>query len=137
MVFGVLLWMAFASGTAVYGQMINEDTREDFVGNYARVRFYSGYPDSITPSGYLGVIVTTVFGFLGVAAFIVVLYGGILWATAGGNEERLTAAKTMLRNGAIGLGIVFIAYAVAILVISLLGSATGFGTPFDTGSPDD
>src|SRR5271156_1815142 len=48
-------------------------------------------------------VIQSALGFLGVVALVLVLYGGYLWMTAGGNEVQVDSAKTLLRNALIGL----------------------------------
>ncbi len=43
---------------------------------------------------------------------ILVIYAGILWMTARGNEQQVERAKTLLVQSIIGLVIVFSAYAI-------------------------
>jgi hypothetical protein len=40
------------------------------------------------------------------------IYAGISWMTANGNEQTVTTAKQMIVNASIGLVIVFAAYAI-------------------------
>lgn len=60
----------------------------------------------------VGQIVGTVLSFVGVLFLILMIYAGILWMTAQGNEQQVAKAKTLLINGIIGLIIVFSAYAI-------------------------
>lgn len=63
-------------------------------------------------------VIRTALGLLGIIALIIVLYGGFVWMTAGGNEEKIATAKKILRDGAIGLLIILSAYAIVSFVIS-------------------
>ena len=70
-------------------------------------------------------IVKVLLGFLGIIAIIIILYGGFIWMTGGGNEEKIGQAKKIITAGVIGLVIIFVAYAVASFVIVQLMTATG------------
>ncbi|OGY45659.1 MAG: hypothetical protein A3J62_00640 [Candidatus Buchananbacteria bacterium RIFCSPHIGHO2_02_FULL_38_8] len=70
-------------------------------------------------------IIRFLLGFLGIIAVLIVLYGGFVWMTAGGNEEKVGTAKKIITAGIIGLVIIFIAYAIASFVIGQLITATG------------
>jgi len=70
-------------------------------------------------------IVTVLLGFLGIIAIIIILYGGFVWLTSAGNEEKVGQAKKIITSGIIGLVIIFISYAVATFVINELITATG------------
>jgi len=59
-----------------------------------------------------GQIIGIVLSFVGVLFLILMIYAGILWMTAQGNEQQVAKAKGLLINGTIGLIIVFAAYAI-------------------------
>jgi len=69
-------------------------------------------------------IINVALGFLGIIAVVIVLYGGFMWMTAGGNEERITKAKQILTAGVIGLVIIIMAWAIARYVIVTLMNVT-------------
>lgn len=69
-------------------------------------------------------IINVALGFLGIVAVVIVLYGGFMWMTAAGNEERITKAKQILTAGIIGLVIIVMAWAIASYVIKTLMSVT-------------
>jgi len=70
-------------------------------------------------------IVNVLLGFLGIIAIIIILYGGFVWLTSAGNEEKVGQAKKIIGAGVIGLVIIFVSYAIATFVISQLITATG------------
>jgi cysteine-rich repeat protein len=72
-------------------------------------------------------IIQAILGFLGIIALVLVLYGGWVWMTAGGNAEKISLAKKILVNAAIGLVIIFSAFGIASFVINQLIVATGAG----------
>ncbi len=76
-------------------------------------------------------IIRIALGILGALALIIVLYGGFVWMTAGGNEEKISQAKRILINGGIGLAIILSAFAIASFILSSLQQATGGGVPGD------
>jgi hypothetical protein len=59
-----------------------------------------------------GQIIGTILSFVGVLFLILMIYAGILWMTAQGNENQVSKAKGLLVNGIVGLIIVFAAYAI-------------------------
>ena len=69
-------------------------------------------------------IIRVALGLLGIVALCLILYGGYVWMTAGGDEERIGQAKKILVNSVIGLIIILSAYAIVSFVISKLLSAT-------------
>ncbi len=62
-------------------------------------------------------IVQWLLGFLGLIAVIFILYGGFVWMTAGGNEEKIAKAKKVISAAVIGLIVVLLAWAIVIFVI--------------------
>ncbi len=71
----------------------------------------------------IGNIVRVVLGFLGIIAAVLVLYGGFIWMTAGGNEERISTAKRILINAGVGLIIIMSAFAITQYVITQFQNA--------------
>jgi multidrug transporter EmrE-like cation transporter len=69
-------------------------------------------------------IINVAMGLLGIIAVVIVLWGGFMWMTAGGAEDRVKDAKKMLFAGVIGLAIVLMAYAIANFVVGSLVTAT-------------
>lgn len=59
-----------------------------------------------------GQIVGVVLSFVGVVFLALMIYAGISWMTAAGNEQQVTKAKTLMVNATIGIIIVFAAYAI-------------------------
>jgi hypothetical protein len=55
-------------------------------------------------------IIRVALGFLGIVAIVVILYGGFVWMTSGGDEEKIRRAKKTLINGTIGLGLILGAF---------------------------
>lgn len=71
-------------------------------------------------------IIRVALGLLGIVALVLILYGGFVWMTAGGDDEKIQKAKKILINAAIGLIIILSAYAIASFVINSLTKATGY-----------
>lgn len=70
-------------------------------------------------------IIRAGLGLLGIVAIVIVLWGGVLWMTAGGNPERAGTARKILFSGVIGLIIILSAFAIAQFVLDQLLEATG------------
>lgn len=70
-----------------------------------------------------GMIIGVVLSFVGALFLILMIYAGILWMTAQGNDQEVTKAKGLIINAIVGLIIVFAAYALtSFLGNSLLSS---------------
>ena len=72
-------------------------------------------------------IIRVALTLLGVVLLVLVLYGGFLWMTAGGNEEQIGQAKKVITNATIGLAIILSAYAIVAFIFKLLGISGGDG----------
>jgi len=62
-------------------------------------------------------------GLLGVIAVILMMYGGFLWLTAGGEENKAKQGTTILFQAAIGLLIILSAYTVTYFVLVQITTA--------------
>ncbi len=69
-------------------------------------------------------IINVGLGFLGIIALGIVLYGGFVYMTSGGSEDKIATAKKILINGTIGLIIILSAWAITKFVLNQLGDAT-------------
>jgi len=70
-------------------------------------------------------IIRVALGFLGIIAIGLVLYGGWLWLTSGGDASKVERAKKLLISAGIGLLIILSAWGIVTFILSSLLSATG------------
>lgn len=69
--------------------------------------------------------------FLGIVAFVIVLYAGFTWMTAGGNDEKVGSAKKILISAVAGLVIIMVSYSITSYILRSLCQTTGScGTTF-------
>jgi len=68
----------------------------------------------------LASIIKFALSFVGVIFFIFIIYSGIQWMTAGGEEEKVTKARTRIINASVGLAITGAAYFITYLVGKVL-----------------
>jgi len=85
---------------------------------------YSDYLKSLTPEGVASKVVGQVLTFLGVVFLGLMIYGGIVWMLASGNEAKVDEAKNIITAGIIGLVIVMAAYAISYFVIKYFSTQT-------------
>ncbi len=67
-------------------------------------------------------IIRVIMGVLGVIVVLIILWGGFIWMTAGGEPDKVDKAKKMIYSGIIGLIVILAAYAIASFVMSSLTS---------------
>jgi len=63
-------------------------------------------------------------GFMGIIFLILIIYGGFMWMTAAGEDEKINKAKSLLVAGIIGLIIIVASFAIASLVTTKIFDAT-------------
>jgi len=84
----------------------------------------AGYP--IEKETNPGLFIAEMFGkvlnpvFMGVIAMLIFIYGGYMWLTAQGDEEKVRKAKTIILNTALALLIVFSVYAIVKIISTSL-----------------
>lgn len=66
-------------------------------------------------------IINLVLSFLGIIFVALLIYAGINWMTAGGNETKIDSSKKLLKQAIVGLIIVLASYALSYFVINSLG----------------
>ena len=76
----------------------------------------------------VGSIINVILGFLGVIFVVLIIYGGFIWMTAQGSEEKVGDARKIIVNSSLGLAVVMLAYLITWFVVYQLGEATGFET---------
>ncbi len=64
----------------------------------------------------LGSIIGLILSFVGVIFLILMIFAGLTWMTASGNQEKVGKAKDLMINAVIGLIIVMAAYAITAFV---------------------
>jgi len=70
-------------------------------------------------------IVDYFLAFLGFLATIMIIYGGILYVTAAGNQENADKGKKLIMYAVVGIIIILLSYAI---VSTVLQAPTGTGT---------
>ena len=73
-------------------------------------------PDPNFLSTKTGNIIGVVLSFVGVIFLLLMIFAGLTWMTASGNQEKITKAKDLMINAIIGLVIVLAAYAITVFV---------------------
>jgi hypothetical protein len=81
----------------------------------------------------IGTFIKAALSFVGVIFLVLVIYGGFLWMTAGGNEQNVTKAKGIITSAIIGMVIIAAGYALTSFILTSVVSATQ-GTDGSAGS---
>lgn len=65
-----------------------------------------------------------VLTLMGLIAVTVIVYGGIVWMTAAGNEQRVDKAKKIITSAAIGLIVIILSWAIVLFVVGTTSNVT-------------
>lgn len=85
----------------------------------------AGYSSTTpSPENIVGRAIQTVLGLLGIVFLALMIYAGIMWMTAQGNEQKVEKAKNMITEAIVGLIIVVISYAIAFFIIQYFSNNT-------------
>ncbi|MEY4744629.1 MAG: Type secretion system pilin [Candidatus Parcubacteria bacterium] len=87
-----------------------------------------GAADVDLPS-IIGRFIGGLMALLGVVFVLLLVYGGFIWMTAQGSEEKIKKAKGVITSAVIGLVVVFASYAIAQAVIEVLSSSVATTPP--------
>ncbi|MBI4253172.1 hypothetical protein HY623_03290 [Candidatus Uhrbacteria bacterium] len=71
----------------------------------------------------VGSVILTALGLLGVIFVVLLTYGGFLWLTSAGEEDKAKKARDLIVNSLIGIFIVIAAYSIGYFVLSRLSEA--------------
>ncbi len=67
-----------------------------------------------------GRIIKAVLGLVGVFALVMFIYGGILWMSSSGSEEKIKKGKETLVWAVLGLALIFFSYAILEFLFQVL-----------------
>lgn len=105
------------------GETKTDSSSDDVWGGLKETANTAGIPTETSETSLparIGNIISYVLGFVGVIFLILMIAGGLMWMTAGGNEQRVEKAKSLITNAVIGMIIVFSAYAITYFVTNTL-----------------
>ncbi|MBU4331745.1 pilin [Patescibacteria group bacterium] len=73
----------------------------------------------------IGLFIKYLLQLIGVILLLFLLYGGILWMTSAGSEDKIKKAKGIITNAIIGLVIILAAYSITWFVMDKLAGPEG------------
>lgn len=78
-----------------------------------------------SPQALIGRVINFAMGLVGSLALLMFVYGGFLWMTSSGNEEKVDQGKRILIWATAGLALIFFSYALVYFIIyqGILGQA--------------
>ncbi len=76
------------------------------------------------PSGsipdIIAIIINGLLGLVGTLFVVLIVYGGFLWMTSAGNEDKVKKARELIINASIGIAIVILSYVIVKTVMSIV-----------------
>ena len=69
-----------------------------------------------------GKVIQVGLGIMGSVAFMVFVYGGVMWIISGGSAEKITKGTQAMLWAAIGICIIFASYAIIALILQSIGA---------------
>ncbi|MFA6394209.1 MAG: pilin [Patescibacteria group bacterium] len=75
-------------------------------------------PDAGTPQALIGKVISAALGLVGSLALAMFIFGGFMWMTAMGNPEKVKKGRDTMVWAALGLVIIFTAYALITFVLT-------------------
>lgn len=78
----------------------------------------------------LGNVLVLLFAFAAMLSFVFIVIGGIQWITAGGDKAAAQAARDRITAAVVGLVIVVAAFALTLIISSILGVNVFGGVDF-------
>lgn len=80
----------------------------------------AGYNEALTPQPeeIVGQVIQAILSILGIIFLAFMVYAGITWMTAQGDEQKAMKAKKIIEEAIVGLILVIIAYAITYFVIN-------------------
>lgn len=95
------------------------------LGNLGKVNETTGLSSDISTS--LGTVINTALSLVGTIFLGLMIYAGILWMTAQGNDDKVQKAKDIIIAAIIGLAVTMSAYAITYFVTNRLTGGGGGG----------
>lgn len=133
--FFISLTLAFTLffGITAYAQVTPDSTGLDATAGAAGLL---GSSPKDVPT-LIGNVIGTLLSMVGVLFFLLMLYGGVLWMTARGNEDQTTKSMHTIIAASIGIVIVLASYALTNFVFESVGGsdeAPAVGAPAGGGN---
>jgi len=70
--------------------------------------------------GSIELVIQWALGFIGIVVFLIFLFAGFEYATAGGDDSKASSARTRMVNAVIGLIIIFFAFVASNTILAFI-----------------
>lgn len=120
----ILIFFLLAAGFFIFYKTVLADSLFGGLENAGKT---AGFSEGTTIESQVGNIISIVLGFVGVIFLGLIIYGGLIWMIARGNEQEIEKAKNLITSAVIGLAIVLAAYGITYFVIQRIAPAPSTG----------
>jgi cbb3-type cytochrome oxidase subunit 3 len=114
--FFVVMFAANAQGVDDALKGLDNTAKSGYGVSNPETELVSNVPSAI------GKVLGAGLAFIGVIFFILMIYGGVIWMFARGNDQEVAKAKDLITSAIIGLVIVLAAYAITYYIGQVLTS---------------
>ncbi len=76
--------------------------------------------NNLSVGGLIGRVINSIMGIVGSLALLMFVYGGLVWMTSSGSQEKVKKGKDILLWSAVGLVVIFGAYALTSIIINVV-----------------
>jgi hypothetical protein len=116
----LLLGLLTAAGALAQGEGKITDSIDDLEQTAELAKINTGNNLAELTGNFINMFLS----LMGALFLVLIIYGGLTWMTAGGNEEKVKTATDMFTKAAIGLAIILSAYLlINFVVFRLMGIA--------------
>ena len=93
--------------------------------NVAGKAGFGSIPDGtkVVPQKILINAIVYLLSFVGLFFLAMIIYSGLQWINAGGNEQVIEKSKTRIKNAAIGFAVVMISFVIVMTVVNALNTS--------------
>lgn len=98
-------------------------TRELLLKNLEIVARAAGFSEPQSLPAIIGAIIGVFLSFMGIIFLVLIMYGGYVWMTSAGNEQKVYQAKKIITNSIIGTVIIMSSYAITRFVFEAVQSS--------------
>ncbi len=104
---------------------VKAQTGLDTTAQEAGLKQYAQGEDGL--QSLAGQIIGNLLSMVGVLFFILIVYGGVLWMTARGDEDQVTRGRNTIIAASIGIVVILASYALTSFVLSALQGSNNTG----------
>lgn len=121
-----VLFATFAMATQVAAINIDQQACDSISRTGGTSAVCQNQGENIRDKKFITALTNTLLFILGIAAVIVIVIGGLRYATANGDPQKITSAKNTIMYAVVGLIVAVMAWAIVTFVVtSVAGNNSG------------